>query len=94
MPTDLTVRPGDIDRAPILSENDIEGIGLLRRVLLNVHALARNRVVAMRNALPDCPDRVGVSIDEDTAAILKSDVFEVTGRSYVVLCGRLRRPGA
>lgn len=82
---DLVVRPGDVETSEIRRENNIDGMGLLKGVLLDVHAIARNRLVPMQKALPDYPGRTVISIDENTAIILEDGVFEVFGRSYVVV---------
>ncbi len=82
---DLVVRPGDTETSEIVKSNNIAGTGLLDGVLLDVHAMARNRIVPMLNVIDEYPGRTAISIDENTAIIVRGDIFEVFGRSYVTV---------
>jgi cyanophycinase len=62
-----------------------KGLGLWPEVLIDQHFLKRQRDNRLISAVMDRPALVGVGIDEGTAVILKGAVFEVLGRSSVVV---------
>lgn len=61
------------------------GLGLWRQVIVDQHFLKRQRHNRLLSAVLDHPDLVGVGIDEGTAAIVSGTVFEVIGKSSVVV---------
>jgi cyanophycinase len=62
------------------------GFGFLPGVVVDQHALRRNRVNRLLGVLADHPGLVGVAIDEDTALVVKQGRWQVLGGSYVVFC--------
>ena len=85
--SDLVIRPGDTESPRILKENNLDGFGLVQNLLVDVHAIMRNRLFETLAVRDEYPERVFVSIDENTAIVIKDGVFEVVGRSYVVVYG-------
>jgi cyanophycinase len=67
------------------------GFGFLPGVVVDQHALRRNRVNRLLGVLADHPELVGVAIDEGTALVVRQGRWQVLGDSYVVVC---RAPGA
>ena len=61
------------------------GFALLKKVIIDVHVLARNRQFDMLGVMKLCPDMLGIAIDENTAIVVEGDHFEVIGTSYVII---------
>jgi cyanophycinase len=61
------------------------GLGLWPEVLIDQHFLKRQRDNRLISAVMDHPALVGVGIDEGTAVVLTGAVFEVLGKSSVVV---------
>lgn len=76
---------GDTKNNQIMMGDHQEGFGSLKNVAIDQHVLARNRQFDMFEILRDHPGLLGIGIDESTAIIVKGDIFEVVGRSYVVV---------
>jgi cyanophycinase len=68
-------RIGDLDMAP--------GLGLVRNVIIDQHFAERGRIGRLMGAVAQNPRVLGVGIDEDTAVILRGDVFRVIGAGGV-----------
>ena len=62
-----------------------KGLGLWPEALIDQHFLKRQRDNRLISAVMDRPALVGIGIDEGTAVVLKGAVFEVLGRSSVVV---------
>jgi cyanophycinase len=67
------------------------GFGFLPGVIVDQHALRRNRLNRLIGVLADHPGLTGVAIDEATALLVRQGRWQVLGNSYVVVC---RSPGA
>jgi cyanophycinase len=76
---------GDTKNNQIMMGDHQNGFGFLKNVAIDQHVLARNRQFDMFEILRSHPELLGIGIDESTAIIVKGDVFEVTGKSYVVV---------
>jgi len=76
---------GDTKNNQVMMGDHQEGFGFLKNVAIDQHVLARNRQFDMFEILRNHPELLGIGIDESTAIIVKGDIFEVTGRSYVVV---------
>jgi cyanophycinase len=61
------------------------GLGFIKNVAIDQHVLARGRQFDMFDILKKRPELLGIGIDENTAIVVKGDVFEVIGRSYVII---------
>jgi cyanophycinase len=70
-----THRIGDLHMAP--------GLGLARDVIIDQHFAERGRFGRLIGAVAHNPRVLGIGIDEDTAAILEGDMFEVMGSGAV-----------
>ncbi len=63
-----------------------EGLGLLDDVIVDQHFTQRNRFGRLLALIAANPAQLGVGIDEDTAAVVRSDgVLEVKGRGVVTI---------
>jgi cyanophycinase len=70
-----THRIGDLHMSP--------GLGLIRDVIIDQHFAERGRFGRLLGAVAHNPRVLGMGIDEDTAAIVESDEFEVIGSGAV-----------
>lgn len=68
-------RIGDLHMAP--------GLGLIRDVIVDQHFAERGRIGRLLGAIAFNPRILGIGVDEDTAAVVKGDRFEVIGRGAV-----------
>lgn len=76
---------GDTKNNQIMMGDHQDGFGFLANVAIDQHVLARNRQFDMFDILRNHPGLLGIGIDESTAIIVKGDIFEVAGKSYVVV---------
>lgn len=59
------------------------GLGLMPRMLIDMHFGERGRLPRLLSAVTLDPDRLGVGIDENTAVCVQGDTFEVLGSGTV-----------
>jgi cyanophycinase len=76
---------GDTKNNQIMMGNHQEGFGFMKNVAIDQHVLARNRQFDMFDILKNKPELLGVSIDENTAIVVRKDEFEVIGETYVIV---------
>lgn len=90
---------GDADLKSITAGATViaKGLGVWPEVLVDQHFLKRQRDNRLISAVLDHPALVGVGIDEGTAVVVKDSVFEVIGKSSVVVidgrAAQVERPG-
>jgi cyanophycinase len=70
-----THRIGDLHMAP--------GLGLIRDVIIDQHFAERGRFGRLLGAVAHNPRVLGIGIDEDTAAVVENEQFEVIGSGAV-----------
>ena len=68
------------------------GLGLLPRVLIDMHFGERGRLPRLLSAVALDPDRLGIGIDENTAICVHQDTFEVLGSGTVTVVDAQRAP--
>ncbi|MFQ3680526.1 MAG: cyanophycinase [Pseudanabaenaceae cyanobacterium] len=62
------------------------GLGILPEIVVDQHFHNRNRMARLMTAIAAHPDRLGVGVDEDTAAIFEDDrLMRVLGRGTVTV---------
>lgn len=61
------------------------GFGYLKNSAIDQHVIARHRENDLREVVAAHPDLLGIGIDENTAIVVKGDVFEVVGPSRVLI---------
>jgi cyanophycinase len=76
---------GDTKNNQIMMGDHEEGLGFISNIAIDQHSLARNRHFDMFDILSERPELLGLSIDEETAVIVKGNHFEVIGNSYVLV---------
>lgn len=76
---------GDSKNNQIMMGDHEAGFGFIKNVAIDQHVLARNRQFDMFEILEHRPELLGIGIDESTAIIVQGDIFEVIGRSNVLI---------
>jgi len=76
---------GDTKNNQVMMGDHQDGFGFLSNVAIDQHVLARNRQFDMFEILRNRPELLGIGIDESTAIIVNGDIFEVVGKSYVIV---------
>lgn len=83
---------GDLDTIRSGTTRLIDGLGLMRDVIIDQHFLKRGRFNRLAGAVLDNPQMLGVGIDEATALIVKGREFEVAGKSNVIVVDARNTP--
>ena len=76
---------GDTKNNQIMMGDHQEGFGYVSNIAIDQHVLARNRQFDMFEVIWAHPGLLGISIDENTAAIVKGDTLQVLGASYILV---------
>lgn len=76
---------GDTKNNQIMMGDHEEGLNFITNVAIDQHVLARNRQFDMFDILKFRPELLGIGLDESTAIVVKGDVFEVIGKSNVII---------
>lgn len=76
---------GDLDTIRNGTTQVVEGLGLMKDVIIDQHFLKRGRFNRLAGAVLDHPEKLGVGIDEGTALVVSGREFEVAGRSNVIV---------
>ena len=76
---------GDTKNNQIMMGDHQEGFGYVSNIAIDQHVLARNRQFDMFEVIRAHPGLLGISIDENTAAIVKGDTLQVLGASYILV---------
>lgn len=76
---------GDTKNNQIMMGDHEIGLGFITNVAIDQHVITRNRQFDMFDILKNRPELLGIGIDENTAIIVKGDVFEVVGESYITI---------
>ncbi len=62
------------------------GLGIIPNIIVDQHFHNRNRMARLMTAIAAHPDKIGIGIDEDTAAIFEPDhIMRVMGRGTVAV---------
>ena len=76
---------GDTKNNQIMMGDHEIGFGFISNIAIDQHVLSRNRQFDMFTILEKKPELLGVGIDESTAIVVKGDILEVIGESYVII---------
>lgn len=76
---------GDTKSNQIMMGDHQTGLGFIKNIAIDQHALIRNRHFDLLEVVQAHPDILGIGIDEKTAVIVKQDTLEVIGDSYVLI---------
>jgi cyanophycinase len=81
----VMLRSPEPQRRAIPREAWRRGFRLLRHVAIDVHVLVRNRQFDLIGVVKAHPELLGIAMDENTAIVVRGDVAEVIGESYVLI---------
>ena len=76
---------GDTSGPDIMMGDHTAGLGLLKNTAIDQHLLKRNRQFDLLKVIETHPKLLGIGIDEATAIVVKGDMFDVVGESYVAI---------
>ena len=76
---------GDTKANTIMMGDHEKGLGLLTNVAIDQHLFARNRQFDMFEILDNRPELLGIGIDENTGIVVRRNMFEVMGESFVAI---------
>ncbi len=76
---------GDTHNNQIMMGDHQQGFGYITNIAIDQHVLARNRQFDMFEVIRAHPELLGISIDENTAAIVSGDTLRVLGASYILI---------
>ena len=76
---------GDTKNNQIMMGDHQEGFSYISNIAIDQHVLARNRQFDMFEVMRAHPGLLGISIDENTAAVVKGDTLVVLGASYILV---------
>ena len=76
---------GDTKNNQIMMGDHQEGFSYISNIAIDQHVLARNRQFDMFEVMRAHPGLLGISIDENTAAVVKGDTLLVLGASYILV---------
>ncbi|MHC1732610.1 MAG: cyanophycinase [Bacteroidales bacterium] len=76
---------GDTKNNQVMMGDHHKGFGYISNIAIDQHVLARNRQFDMFEVLRAHPGLLGISIDENTAAIVRGDTLQVLGASYIIV---------
>ncbi len=76
---------GDTKNNQVMMGDHQKGFGYISNIAIDQHVLARNRQFDMYEVLKAHPGLLGISIDENTAAVVQGDTLEVLGASYIII---------
>ena len=76
---------GDTKGNTIMMGDHQVGFGYLRNVGIDQHVLRRNRQFDLIEVVEAHPELLGIGLDENTAIVVRGDMAEVIGASYVLI---------
>lgn len=85
---------GDTRTNTVMMGDHTEGFGYLRNVAIDQHVLRRNRHFDLIEVIEAHPHLLGIGIDENTALVVRGDLAQVMGESYVLVYDNQTTTGA
>jgi cyanophycinase len=76
---------GDTKTNRIMMGDHQKGFGYLKNSAIDQHLLVRNRQFDLIEVIKAHPELLGIGLDENTAIIVKNNIFEVMGASFVAI---------
>jgi len=76
---------GDTKGNEIMIGDHVESMGFLKDVAIDQHLLKRNRQFDLIPVIEAHPQLLGIGIDENTAIVVRRDLFDVMGAGYVAV---------
>jgi cyanophycinase len=85
---------GDTKTNTLVMGDHIRGFAYLRNSAIDQHLLVRNREHDLIEVISKYPELLGIGLDENTAVVVKGDLMEVIGQSYVAIYDHKLWPGS
>jgi cyanophycinase len=76
---------GDTAGAHIPVGNHTQGLGFLKKSVIDQHLLRRNRAFDLVDFIRNASELIGIGLDETAAILVQRDTLEVIGNSYVAI---------
>ena len=76
---------GDTRTNTLMMGDHQVGFGFISEIAIDQHVLRRNRHFDLLEIRQAHPDLLGIGLDENTALVIRKDVAEVIGQSYVLI---------
>ena len=76
---------GDTGANTIMMGDHERGFDYLKKSAIDQHLLKRNRQFDLIEIIKAHPDLLGIGLDENTAIVVKGNIMEVIGQSYVAI---------
>ncbi len=84
---------GDTESNEIMMGDHQVGFGYLRNVGIDQHVLRRNRQFDLVEVVQAHPELLGIGLDENTAIVVRGDMAEVIGESYMLVYDNQKTTG-
>lgn len=84
---------GDTETNTVMMGDHQVGFGYLRNVGIDQHVLRRNRQFDMIEVVEAHPELLGIGLDENTAIVVRGDMAEVIGASYMLVFDNAKTTG-
>jgi cyanophycinase len=76
---------GDTKTNTLVIGDHTRGFAYLKNSAIDQHLLVRNREHDLIGVISKYPELLGIGLDENTAVVIKGDIMEVIGQSYVAI---------
>lgn len=76
---------GDTKTNTLVIGDHVRGFSYLENSAIDQHLLVRNREHDLIEVISKYPELLGIGLDENTAVVVKGDLMEVIGQSYVAI---------
>jgi cyanophycinase len=76
---------GDTKTNTLVMGDHTRGFAYLKNSAIDQHLLVRNREHDLIEVISKYPELLGIGLDENTAVVVKGDIMEVIGQSYVAI---------
>jgi hypothetical protein len=85
---------GNPDKPLLIAPRRTIGFGFLTNVAINPHLTSAQRDAELVNVIDQHPALLGLGIEDDAAALVRDDAFEVLGTGRVAVYDNVRRDGS
>lgn len=85
---------GDTKTNTLVIGDHVRGFAYLKNSAIDQHLLVRNREHDLIEVISRYPELLGIGLDENTAVVVKGDLMEVIGQSYVAIYDHKLWPGS
>jgi len=84
---------GDTETNTVMMGDHQVGFGYLQNVGIDQHVLRRNRQFDLIEVVEAHPELLGIGLDENTAMVVRGDMAEVIGASYMLVYDNRKTTG-